>query len=316
MSISHVTLRRVLRLNKKYFQRLLERCQEETKLPSSLGQRYKTGLTLVLASCFTAVMVLAGGVALDEPGPSPADKAWENLTRFDIPSQRSIPWRPRFIMPQDTLESLYGDDWVWVARFNRVDRRHAYPGVTIKEPLRIADVKGYQPLPGVYPQARTYGRYLLLDKGEQWIAGYDRGLLAFSAPAATGKAGTETPNGIYRIDARHRKHTSSLYKIEEEGEQYPMDNALRFHIDEQLVGYWIHARDLPGRPASHGCIGLFDEVMQKRMFSVPQKPVLMDSQKLYAWAVPDSIYGEDSGDAQEIQGGPVLEVRGELPNYR
>jgi hypothetical protein len=164
--------------------------------------------------------------------------------------------------------------------------------------------------------AKCYGKYLLIDKDEQWIGAYRNGILAFSAPAATGKAGTETPNGMFHIDARHRNHTSSLYKIEDEGEQYPMDNALRFFIDEKLVGYWVHARDLPGRPASHGCIGLFDEGMQKRMFGVPERPVLLDSQKLYAWAVPESTFGVDTGEAQEITGGPVLEVRGTLPRYR
>ena len=26
--------------------------------------------------------------------------------------------------------------------------------------------------------------------------------------------------------------------------------------------YWIHGRDVPGFPASHGCVGLYDEQMQ------------------------------------------------------
>ena len=95
-----------------------------------------------------------------------------------------------------------------------------------------------------------------------------------------------------------------------------MDNALRFHIDEKNIGYWIHARDLPGRPASHGCIGLFDEEMQQRIFDSPRVPVLLDSQKLYEWAVPDSDYGDDYGEAEEIGDGPVVEIRGDLPRYR
>lgn len=281
-----------------------------------LSPRCKIGLTASLMLCLTIGLILNGGTTIGRPGPTPKDTGLEDLTRVDIPSQRRIAWRPRFIMPQDTLESLYGNDWIWVARFNRVDRRHAYPGVTIKEPVQLSDVRTYAPLPQVYEPARRYGKYLLIDKDEQWIGAYSNGILAFSAPAATGKAGTETPNGVFHIDARHRNHTSSLYKIEDEGEQYPMDNALRFFIDEKLVGYWVHARDLPGRPASHGCIGLFDEGMQKRVFGVPERPVLLDSQKLYAWAVPESTFGVDTGEAQEITGGPVLEVRGTLPRYR
>ncbi len=28
--------------------------------------------------------------------------------------------------------------------------------------------------------------------------------------------------------------------------------------------FWIHGCDLPGYPASHGCVGLYDEEMQKK----------------------------------------------------
>ena len=276
---------------------------------------------LVLVVFFTAL--ITGGWltweidAVDPPGPSPTDKAQEDLSRIEYPSQKGMRWHPRFIRPHETLESLYGKDWVWVARFNRVDRRHVYPGMTIKEPDQMEDIRGYTPLPKEYEPARRHDKFILLDKTEQWIGAYEHGKLKFSMPAATGKAGTETPSGMFRIDARHQTHTSSLYKINgEEGEQYPMYNALRFHIDEKNIGYWIHARDLPGRPASHGCIGLFDEEMQQRVFDTPRNPVLMDSQKMYEWAVPDSDYGDDYGEAEEIEDGPMIEIRGELPRYR
>ena len=276
---------------------------------------------LVLVVFFTTL--IAGGWIIweadvvDPPGASPVDKAQEDLSRIEYPSQKGMHWHPRFIRPHETLESLYGKDWIWVARFNRVDRRHVYPGMTIKEHDRIEDIRGYTPLPREYLPAKRHQKYILLDLTEQWIGAYERGVLKFSMPAATGKTGTDTPTGIFRIDARHQTHTSSLYKIAgEEGEQYPMDYALRFHIDEKNIGFWIHARDLPGRPASHGCIGLFDEEMQERTFGTPRKPVLVDSRKLYEWAVPDSEYGDDYGDFEEIEDGPTLEVRGTLPVYR
>ena len=154
-----------------------------------------------------------------------------------------------------------------------------------------------------------------MDITEQWLGAYERGVLVFSAPAATGKAGTETPTGLFRIDARHLTHTSSLYKTTNDEEQYPMDNALRFYIGTDNVSYWIHARDLPGRPASHGCIGLFDEEMQKRVFATPEKPVLLDSQKLYEWAAGEMEYDDDFGELDELEDGPAVEVRGGLPRY-
>lgn len=281
--------------------------------------RMRLSHKLVLVTLFTGLLVgftvLRTPTLTDDPAASPADKAMEDLSRVEYPSLKEVLWHPHFILPNQTLESLFGGDWVWVARFNRIDRRHVYPGMTIKVPDRIEDARGYAPVPRVYEPARRHGKYILVDITEQWLGAYERGVLVFSAPAATGKADTETPTGLFRIDARHLTHTSSLYKTTNDEEQYPMDNALRFYIGTDNVSYWIHARDLPGRPASHGCIGLFDEEMQKRVFATPEKPVLLDSQKLYEWAVGEMEYGDDFGELDELEDGPAVEVRGGLPRY-
>ncbi|WP_439645349.1 hypothetical protein [Geotalea toluenoxydans] len=81
---------------------------------------------------FSLVVLVAGVVcykpsATSDPGANPDDPAREDLTKIHYPSLDKIPWRGRFIRPQDTLESLYGNDWPTVARFNRIDRRHVYP---------------------------------------------------------------------------------------------------------------------------------------------------------------------------------------------
>lgn len=269
---------------------------------------------LVPAIAFS--IVVYNPLATSEPAANPQDPAREDLTRVEYPSLAKIPWHGHFIRPQDSLESLFGEDWPVVARFNRVDRRHVYPGMTIKVPDDIAAAKSYTPLPAEYPPAKNAERYILLDITEQWIGGYQNGKLVLSAPAATGSRGHETPVGIYRVDARDRKHTSSLYKTEDESGQYPMDNALRFHIGPDNVSYWIHARDLPGKPASHGCVGLYDEGMQNRVYGSPQLPVLIDSQKLYDWAVGESRYPGDTGGPELLLGGPTVEVRGANPVYR
>jgi hypothetical protein len=270
---------------------------------------------LLPALIFTAIVVHGPG-ATDDPGASPKDKAKEDLTRVVYPSTQHIAWEPRFIRPNDTLESIYGDDWIYVARFNRIDRRHVYPGMTIKSPRNMADIREYTPMPKEYAPARRYQRYILVNMEEQWIGAYELGKLKFSIPAATGKKGFETPTGIFRVDARHKNHTSSLYKTDDGTAQYPMDYAMRFYVGPDNVGYWIHARDLPGKPASHGCVGLFDEAMQQRLFKVPAKPVLQDSKKLYDWAVGEGVYeGTDSGNLEIVENGPLVEIIGRNPAY-
>jgi len=270
---------------------------------------------------FVVIIVLSAIVvyhplATSEPGPNPLDPAHEELSRVEYPSLARIAWHPHFIKPHETLESLFGADWPYVARFNRIDRRHVYPGVTIKVPDDIAACRSYTPLPEQYPPAENHEKYVLIDLTEQWMGAYEYGELVFSAPAATGAFGHETPVGLYQIDARDENHFSSLYKTEDQTDQYPMDNAMRFHVGEDNVSYWIHARDLPGKPASHGCVGLFDESMQKRVYGVPEVPVLLDSEKFYAWAVGENDFEEDSGDLELLEEAPMVEVRGVNPVYR
>jgi hypothetical protein len=281
--------------------------------------RMRLSHKIVLVSLFTAILVgftvLRSPSLTDEPAASIEDRAFEDLSRVEYPSLKNFKWHAHFVQPHQTLESLFGADWIWVARFNRVDRRHVYPGMTIKAPDNMADIRNYTPLPRFYQPAARQEKYILVDITEQWLGAYESGKLVFSVPAATGKATTETPTGMFRIDARHLTHTSSLYKTQDETEQYPMDNAIRFHIDSDNVSYWIHARDLPGRPASHGCIGLFDEEMQNRVYGVPSRPILLDSEKLYTWAAGEAEYEDDTGELDELEEGPVVEVRGTLPRY-
>jgi len=267
-----------------------------------------------LAIIATALLYSPSSTA--EPGPSPLDPAREDLTRVEYPSQKNMKWHGRFVRPNETLETMFGRDWLLVARFNRTDRRHVYHGMTIKVPDYMNDIRSYSPLPQFYEPARHHDKYILVSLTEQWLGAYEFGKLKFSNPAATGRTGFETPTGVFRILARDKNHTSSLYKTENDEEQYPMDNAMQFYIAPDNVGYWLHARDLPGRPASHGCIGLFDEEMQNRMFDTPEKPVLMDSQKLYAWAVGEEEYEDDPGNLEELEDGPVVEVIGQNPVYR
>lgn len=272
-------------------------------------------LFILIAILFVGILVYRPA-ATSEPNASPADPAKEDLSRIEFSSQDAISWKPLFIRPQDTLEARFGKDWPYVARFNRIDRRHVYPGMTIKVPEKIEDIRNYSPLPAEYKPAKRHGKYILVSLTEQWIGAYEYGKLRFSIPAATGSNDHKSPTGVFRVDARHRNHTSSLYKTEDEQAQYPMDYAFRFHIGEDNVSYWIHARDLPGKPGSHGCIGVFDEAMQNRVYGIPEKPVLVDAKKLYDWAVGEDDYEDDTGEVELLEDGPVVEVVGDNPRRR
>lgn len=248
-----------------------------------------------------------------DPAASPEDKANEDLSRYVYPSLEKIRWKSHFVRPQDNLERLFGKHWIAVARFNRIDRRHVYPGMTIKVPENINDILNYTPMPPKYEKAKMRPKYILLNLTEQWIGAYEYGQLVFSMPAAVGTQSHPTPTGLFKIFAYHRNHISSLYKTVKGNRQYPMDYALLFYIDRELASYWIHARDLPGRPVSHGCVGLYDEDMQHRTYGVPEKPVLNDAKILYAWTIGPELFAADDGSEKLLADRVPLEIFGDLP---
>jgi hypothetical protein len=55
--------------------------------------------------------------------------------------------------------------------------------------------------------------------------------------------------------------------------------------------------------------------MQHRVYGVPDKPLLDDAKKLYAWTIGEAAYGEDDGSPKLIADGPIIEIVGDLPRY-
>ncbi|MBI3608096.1 MAG: L,D-transpeptidase [Nitrospirae bacterium] len=251
------------------------------------------------------LIVLAVGAERDShsrPSSSPCT--------ITYPSDATVPWDCRRLRPGESLERVFGDRWKDVARFNRVDRRHAQVGVALKVPKRFEEIKDFTPLPLRYPPADTEARFILVDLAEQFLGAYEYGRLVFSAPAATGEREAATPAGDFRVTAAHRRHHSSVYTIEGTDIPYPMNDALMFYTDKQGVNYWIHGRDLPGYPASHGCVGLYDEEMQHAYYGVPKNPVLDDARTLYRWVMGSRA---DRESVQTVTDGPRVLIVGRAP---
>ena len=75
---------------------------------------------------------------------------------------------------------------------------------------------------------------------------YRNGVLIGVSTASTGKAGHETPIGIFTILQKQVEHKSNLYD----------DAPMPFMQRLTWTGIAMHAGNLPGYPASHGCIRL------------------------------------------------------------
>ncbi len=260
-------------------------------------------------------LLLAGVVLVSSLGAPPAAPAagLSSLCAIRYPSDARVAWDCRRLRRGETLEGLFGERWIDVARFNRIDRRHARAGVALKVPARLEDIAGFTPMPAGYPAAAGEPKFILVDLTEQFLGAYEQGRLVHSAPIASGEIGNETPAGAFRVTAFHRRHQSSRYTIEGTDTPYPMRWALRFHVNAPGVAYWLHGRDLPGYAASHGCIGLSDEPMQKEYFGEPSRPVLDDARLLYEWALGTV---PDDGRVVELKEGLKTLVVGRAPAAR
>ncbi|MBN1546374.1 MAG: hypothetical protein JW902_06920, partial [Syntrophaceae bacterium] len=79
---------------------------------------------IILAVTLFSLILFSYPKSVSLPGTLPDDPAREDLGRIVYPSQKAIPWQSHFILPDESLERLFGDQWILVARFNRLDRRH------------------------------------------------------------------------------------------------------------------------------------------------------------------------------------------------
>ncbi len=257
------------------------------------------------APWLVAILALAGAhAALAQPVP--------NTCAIHYPSDAGIPWTCHRITRRDTVRGLFGSHWRDVLRFNRIDRRHIYPGVRIKIPLHLRQVADFTPMPARYPPAATDPKFILVNLTEQFLGAYAYGKRVMSFPVASGGSAHPTPVGLFRVSAYDRLHSSSLYDLEGTHTPYPMHYALRFFITQNGVTDWIHGRDLPGYPASHGCIGLYDEQMQNEYYGRPRHPVLEDARTLYDWAIAPH---PDDGGFHLIADGPPVMIVGHAPCF-
>ena len=111
--------------------------------------------------------------------------------------------------------------------------------------------------PGQYvwdTKSTSAGRlFLVIDLTAQRVTVYRDGILIAASAISTGSLGRETPTGVFTILEKQVMHRSSTY------DDAPMPYMQRL----TSKGIAIHAGDLPGYAASHGCIRLPNDFAKK-----------------------------------------------------
>ena len=109
-----------------------------------------------------------------------------------------------------------------------------------------------------YPERSPGGPIIIIvSLPDQRVYVYRNGVRIAASTCSTGKLGHQTPTGVFKILQKDKNHHSSTYN----NAPMPYMNRLTWS------GVALHAGQLPGYPASHGCVRLPKEFAE-RLFGV------------------------------------------------
>lgn len=97
---------------------------------------------------------------------------------------------------------------------------------------------------------------VIINRSSQLYTVIDNGVMIKTGRVSTGRKTHPTPVGIFTIHAKYKSVMSEKYRV-------PMVNAMFF----KGTKYAIHQGQLPGYPASHGCVRL-SKADAKQLYSL------------------------------------------------
>lgn len=135
-----------------------------------------------------------------------------------------------------------------IYKLNRIDAAHAKRR-NIVVPDIIGDELEYAPLPATLPALAEIPRFIAVSRRVQAFGAYEYGRLVRWGPTSTGKAATPTDSGLFFTNWKSRTTIST------DDPKWILDWYVNFIA---LKGVAFHQYDLPGTPASHGCVRLLE----------------------------------------------------------
>ena len=122
-----------------------------------------------------------------------------------------------------------------------------------------AEPEARRPQAAATPAQPSAPLLLMVNLRKQNITVYSGTSEVARSPISSGQSGYETPSGIFSVIQKNKEHYSNLYN------DAPMPNMQRI----TWSGVALHAGNLPGYPASHGCVRLPSD-FSSRLFGMTQ----------------------------------------------
>jgi lipoprotein-anchoring transpeptidase ErfK/SrfK len=138
-----------------------------------------------------------------------------------------------------------------IAAANRIDVNKIRVKSTLVIPdTLMLDFIQYSPFPELLPNAETIPKFILINQRIQLFAAYENGKIVQFGPVSTGRKSKQTPNKLYYTNFKAKKKRSTV-----DG-----DWIMPWYFNiSNFGGIGMHQYTLPGYPASHSCIRMYEE---------------------------------------------------------
>jgi len=182
------------------------------------------------------------------------------------------------------LRSEIGEEKMAVLlKLNRLDEQHLRAGVTLLIPEQIDELNAFSPFPRRLETAREVSKLILVSLRVQAFGAYEFGNLVRWGPTSSGKRATPTPAGLYHTNWKSKATRSSI------NEEWLLP--WYFNLDNQR-GISFHQYDLPGYPASHGCLRLLADDAAWIYGWADQWTLSADRRSVEAYGTPVIVFGK------------------------
>ncbi len=182
------------------------------------------------------------------------------------------------------LESRLGaETFAAMLKINRTDKNHIRVGSLLIIPEPGTCLMSISPFPLQLDVARSIPKLLLVSRRVQAFGAYESGTLVRWGPTSTGKRSTPTPAGLYHTNWKAKETRSSVNQSWILPWCFNLDN---------FSGVSFHKFDLPGYPASHGCVRLLEEDAKWIYDWADQWTLSKTDRVVLAFGTPVLIFGD------------------------
>lgn len=202
-----------------------------------------------------------------------------------LPQQKEVTYHSltlRTAHANDEISQSVGAENVdTVLRVNRINLQYLGTGSVLSIPDSFENYMDLSPFPFALSAAQTIPKLMLVSQKIQAFGIYEYGVLVTWGPVSTGKKSTPTPSELYFTNWKGRRVISSV------SEDWIME--WYFNLDN-AHGVSMHQYALPGYPASHACVRMFESDAEW-IYNWADQWILQDKRTKIASGTPVIIFG-------------------------